>query len=345
MRAVVLVAPGDVQVQTVPDPEIMDPGDAIVRVSESAICGADLFPFHGLTPGFENGTVLGHEFVGEVIATGAAVDRTQIGQRVVATSTISDGVCDHCRAGRPSQCRGRSLFGYSGVYPRLDGGQAELVRVPSADRVLLALDDAVSDEAAIFLADVLPTGYGSLTRAGTRLGDTVVVVGCGPVGLMAVLSAARLAASVIAVDTIPARRDLAASMGARAVAPEGSAALVDELTGGLGADVVVEAAGSPGGLTQALGLVRGRGVVSVVGAHFEPDYPLNNGLMFEREISLMFTIGDPFNDRSRLLGLMVNGVLDPTVVVSHRMGLEEAADAYALFDAREASKVILECSR
>ena len=344
MRAVVLVAPGDVQVQTVPDPEILHPGDAIVRIRESAICGADLFPFHGLTPGFENGTVLGHEFVGDVVATGAAVERIQIGRRVVATSTISDGVCDHCLRGRPSQCRGRSLFGYSGVYPRLDGGQAELVRVPAADRVLMVLDDAVSDEAAVFLADVLPTGYGALERAGTSLGDTVVVVGCGPVGLMAVLCAARLATNVIAVDTIPARRELAERLGARAVAPESSAALVNELTDGLGADVVVEAAGSPGGLTLALGLVRGRGVVSVVGAHFEPDYPLDNGRMFEREISLVFTIGDPFNDRSRLLDLMVNGVLDPTMVVSHRMPLEEAASAYALFDAREATKVILTCS-
>ncbi len=344
MKAVVLVAPGDVQVLTVPDPEIIDPGDAIVAVRESAICGADLFPFHGFTPGFENGTVLGHEFVGEVVAVGAGVRHIQTGQRVVATSTISDGDCDHCVAGRPSQCLSRSLFGYSGVYPRLDGGQAEFVRVPAADRVLMALDDRVSDEAAVFLADVLPTGYGAIQRAGTRLGDVVAVVGCGPVGLMAVLCATRLASRVIAVDTIPARRDLAESLGATAVAPEDSLELVNEFTRGLGADVVAEAAGSVGGLTLALGLVRGRGVVSVVGAHFEPDYPLDNGHMFEREVSLVFTIGDPFNDRGRLLDLMVSGVIDPTVVVSHRMPLSEAADAYALFDAREATKVILTCS-
>ncbi|HJO80156.1 MAG TPA: alcohol dehydrogenase catalytic domain-containing protein [Acidimicrobiales bacterium] len=344
MRAVVLVEPGEVEVQTVPDPEIVDPGDAVVAVRESAICGADLFPFHGLTPGFENGTVLGHEFVGEVIATGPDVEQITTGQRVVATSTVSDGTCNHCRNGRPSQCQQRRLFGYSGVYPRLDGGQAELVRVPVADRVLLPLDDAVSDEAAIFLADILPTAYGALQRAGTGLGDLVVIVGCGPVGLMATMCAKRLAANVISVDTIPVRREMAERLGARTASPGDSAALVDELSNGLGADVVIEAAGSPGGLTLALRLVRGRGIVSVVGAHFEPDYPLDNGLMFEREISLVFTIGDPFNDRSRLLDLMVNGVLDPTVVVSHRMPLEEAADAYALFDAQEATKIILECS-
>ncbi len=344
MKAVVLVEPGDIQVLSVPDPEIEHPGDAIVRVSQSAICGADLFPFHGFTPGFENGPVLGHEFVGEVVETGADVDRVKVGQRVVATSTISDGSCDHCLAGRPSQCSGRSLFGYSGVYPRLDGGQAELVRVPVADRVLMPLDDAISDEAAVFLGDILPTGYAALKRADAGLGDVVVVVGCGPVGLMAVLCAMRLAVNVIAVDTIPERRDLAERLGAKAVAPEDSSAMVDQYTRGLGADVVVEAAGSPGGLTQALGLVRGRGVVSVVGAHFEPDYPLDNGHMFEREISLIFTIGDPFNDRARLLKLMVNDVLDPTVVVSHRMPLEDAAEGYALFDSREATKVVLDCS-
>ena len=227
MRAVVLVEPGDVQVLTVPDPEIIDPGDAIVRVRQSAICGADLFPFHGFTPGFENGTVLGHEFFGEVLETGPGVDRIKTGQRVVATSTISDGVCSHCRAGRPSQCDGRSLFGYSGVYPRLDGGQAELVRVPVADRVLMPLDDAISDEAAVFLGDILPTGYAALNRAGAGLGDVVAVVGCGPVGLMAVMCAMRLASSVIAVDTIPERRDLAERLGARAVSPEDSSALVD----------------------------------------------------------------------------------------------------------------------
>ena len=134
MRAVVLRAPGDVGVDTVADPAILDPGDAIVQVSATAICGADLFPFHGFTPGFENGTILGHEFVGTVVETGADVRRVRTGDRVVCTSMISDGTCAHCRAGRVSQCQGRALFGYSGVYPRLDGGQAELVRVPAADR-------------------------------------------------------------------------------------------------------------------------------------------------------------------------------------------------------------------
>jgi alcohol dehydrogenase len=341
VKAVVLHGPGDIGVDDVPDPAIVDDGDAIVAVRATAICGADLFPFHGLTPGFEAGTVLGHEFAGEVVEVGAGVKAVRPGRRVVNTSMISDGTCPSCLAGRVTQCEGRSLFGYSGVYPRLDGGQAELVRVPHADRVLRPLPDEVSDEAAVFLADILPTGHAAVVRGGIAPGDTVVVVGCGPVGLMAVLCAAGLAGRLIAVDGVAARRELAERLGAEAVAPEHAAETVAEATGGLGADVVIEAAGSPAGLDAALRLTRGRGIVSVVGAHFEPDFPLDNALMFERELTLRFSIGDPTQDGKLLLDRLVSGELDPTKIVTHRLPLAEAAEAYRLFDSREATKVVL----
>ncbi len=341
MKAVVLRAPGDVCVDEVADPVIQDDGDAIVAVRATAICGADLFPFHGLTPGFEAGTVLGHEFAGEVVEVGRGVRGLRAGERVVNSSMISDGTCPSCLAGRVTQCTGRSLFGYSGVYPRLDGGQAELVRVPHAARTLRPLPDQVSDEAAVFLADILPTGYGAVVRGGVAAGDTVVVVGCGPVGLMAVLCAVDVSARVIAVDGVPARRELAERLGAEAVAPEHTAEIVATATGGLGADVVVEAAGSQAGLDAALRLARGRGTVSVVGAHFEPDYPLDNGLMFERELTLRFSIGDPTAYGALLLGRIAAGALDPTPVVTHRLPLSQAAEAYRLFDTRVATKVVL----
>jgi alcohol dehydrogenase len=341
MKAVVLHAPGELAVDDVPDPSILDPGDAIVAVRATAICGADLFPFHGLTPGFEAGTILGHEFAGEVVEVGSAVTAVRLGDRVVNASMISDGTCPSCRAGRVTQCDGRSLFGYSGVYPRLDGGQAELVRVPQADRALRRLPDAVSDEAAVFLADILPTGLAAVVRGGVSAGDTVVVVGCGPVGLMAVLCAQGLAGRLIAVDGVDVRRDLAARLGAEPVEPDAAADVVADATNGLGADVVIEAAGSPAAIGASMQLARGRGVVSVVGAHFEPDYPLNNALMFERELTLRFSIGDPSADGAALLGRLASGELDPTPVVTHRMGLAEAAEAYRLFDSREATKVVL----
>ena len=341
MKAVVLRAPGDVAVEEIPDPAILEPGDAIVAVRATAICGADLFPYHGLTPGFELGTVLGHEFAGEVVEVGPGVELVRPGQRVVNASMISDGTCASCRAGRVTQCEGRSLFGYSGVYPRLDGGQAELVRVPQADRALRALPDEVGDEAAVFLADILPTGFAAVVRGGVSAGDTVVVVGCGPVGLMAVLCAAGVAGRLIAVDGVAARRELAEQLGAEAARPEEAAAVVSGATGGLGADVVIEAAGSAGGLDASLRLARGRGVVSVVGAHFEPDYPLDNALMFERELTLRFSIGDPTADGGLLLSRLSSGELDPAAIVTHRLPLADAAEAYRLFDSREATKVVL----
>jgi 2-desacetyl-2-hydroxyethyl bacteriochlorophyllide A dehydrogenase len=340
MKAVVLRAPGDVGVDDVPEPQLQADDDAIVAVRATAICGADLFPFHGLTPGFEAGTILGHEFAGEVIAAGPAVRDLQ-GRRVVNASMISDGTCPSCRAGRVTQCEGRALFGYSGVYPRLDGGQAELVRVPHADRALRPLPDEVTDEDAVFLADILPTGYGAVSLAGVTGGDTVVVVGCGPVGLMAILCAVDAGARVLAVDGVAARREIAASLGAEPVEPEQAAEVVAAATGGLGADVVIEAAGTPGALDASLRLARGRGTVSVVGAHFEADYPLDNALMFERELTLRFSIGDPSQDGGELLDLVASRRLDPARTITHRLPLADAAEAYRLFDSREATKVVL----
>jgi threonine dehydrogenase-like Zn-dependent dehydrogenase len=341
VKAVVFRGGEDVRVEDVREPRLEQPADAIVQVQAAAICGADLFPYHGRTPGFEVGTILGHEFVGIVREVGPAVTAVEPGDRVVNTSLVLDGTCAYCRRGLPTQCTGRALFGYSGVYPRLDGAQAELVRVPNADRVLAPLPDGVPDEAGVFLADNLPTGYDAVLRGGAGPDDTVCVVGCGAVGLMAVMTAAELGAHVIAVDGIEARRGQAESLGAQAVSPEQAAEAVRAATGGLGADVVVEAAGTPAALEAALQLARGRGTVSVVGAHFEPDYPLNNGLMFEHELTLRFSIGDAAGHRPELLDGIASGRFAPQQVVTHRLALAEAPEAYRLFDRREATKVVL----
>ena len=341
MKAVVLAGIGDLRLDEVPEPRIESPEDALVRVTRTGLCGADLFPFHGHTPGFEDGTILGHEFVGVVEAVGDAVTSLRRGDRVVSTSTVSCGRCTHCRSGRPSQCLARALFGYSGVYDRLDGGQAELVRVPFAGRSLHVLPDAVSDDAAVFVADMLPTGYNAVKRADLEQGDLAVVLGCGTVGLMAVAFAVRVARRVIAVDGMPARRALAQAYGAEAVAPDDATAAVAEASEGIGSDAVIEAAGTPAALTAAMQLVRGLGTVSVVGAHFEPDFPLNNGLMFEREMTLRVTWGHPFRDRERILAMIASGAIDPLPAVTHRYRLAQAQEAYRVFDAREAVKVLL----
>jgi threonine dehydrogenase-like Zn-dependent dehydrogenase len=346
MRAVKLVEREAIEVQDVPAPKLRRDTDAIVRVTHTAICGADLLPYHGYTPGFEFGTTLGHEFVGVVQDAGDSVGGLRSGQRVVNTSMTSDGTCTNCRAGRPTQCSSRALFGYSGVYPRLDGGQADHVLVPRADRCLFPVPDQVSDEDAVFVADILPTGFLAVQRASVGIGDVVAVLGCGPVGLMAVLCAVGPARRVIAVDGVPARRRLAESLGASAVAPADAAQKIAEAIGGFfGADAVIEASGAPAALASALELVRPQGVISVVGAHFEPDFPLNNALMFDKEITLTFAIGNPGRDRERLLAMIQEGVLRPSKVITNVMPLDEAREAYRAFDAKEATKVVLTTDR
>jgi alcohol dehydrogenase len=341
VKAVVLRGPNDVRVEDVADPVLLAATDAIVRVDTSAICGADLGPLHGHVPGFEYGTIMGHEFAGQVVEVGAGVSTIRTGERVVNMSLVADGTCAACRAGRVTQCSGRALFGYSGVYPRLDGAQAELVRVPHADTVLSPLPEEVSDEAAVFLADNLPTAYDAVVRGETKPTDLVCVVGLGAVGLMAVMVALDIGATVFAVDGIEERRSLAEGLGARVFAPEEAWDAIAADTDGLGADVVVEAAGSPAALDAAMDLARGRGMVSVVGAHFEPDFPLDNSRMFAKELTMRWSIGDSLGHRQRLIEMISAGRLDPPAVVTHRMGLADATEAYRLFDNREATKIVM----
>jgi alcohol dehydrogenase len=341
VKAVVLRGPDDVRLEDAPDPTLLADTDAIVRVEAAAICGADLGPLHGHVPGFEYGTILGHEFAGVVEEVGPAVTAVEPGDRVSNMSLVADGTCPACRAGRVTQCSGRALFGYSGVYPRLDGAQAERVRVPHANTVLSPLPDAVSNEAAVFLADNLPTAYDAVTRADVAPSDLVCVVGLGAVGLCAVMVARDIGATVLAVDGVAARRELAAGLGARVLEPAEAQDVIAAETDGLGADVVVEAAGSPGALDAALRLARGRGMVSVVGAHFEPDFPLDNGLMFAKELTMRWSIGDSLRNRPHLISLIADGRLDPAAVVTHRMALDDAPDAYRLFDSRQATKIVM----
>lgn len=341
MRAVVLTGPEQISVLEVEAPRLGSPGDAIVRVTHSAVCGADLLPYHGHTPGFEFGMIPGHEFVGEIVELGEGVTNLAVGDRVVNTSMTSCGECRECAAERWTQCEARSLFGYSGVYPRLEGGQAELVRVPNAARSLLALPEGVSSEDALFLADILPTGYAGVDNGGVRAGNLLVVQGAGPVGLMAVLVGVSRGATVVVVDGVEERRRLAEELGARAVAPEAARALVGELGTGAGADCVIEASGSVHALRDALHLARPQGVISVIGAHFENDFPLDNGLMFEKELTLRFSIGNPFATRELLIEAIRSGELEPGRVLTHVLPAERAAEAYARFDSKEFTKVAL----
>ena len=342
MRAVVFAEPGRVALADVPDPGIEAPGDAVVRVIVGAVCGTDLHALHGL-PGIVPGTVLGHEFVGEVVATGTAVTTLAVGDSVVGSDFTACGRCWWCRRGDHWECAERRFFGFGSVFgAALSGAQAEFVRVPHADTVLGRLPDGCPPEAAVFVGDNLASGYAAVERGGVAPGDAVAVVGGGAVGQMTSLACQAVgAAAVMVVDLLPERRSLAARHGAIAAAPENSRAVIDELTDGRRADVVVDAVGGARPLQSACDLVRARGTVVSVGAHFDPTfaYPVARG--FAEELTLRFAIGDGIRLRDRLLALVTAGVIDPTVVVSTRVGLNGVPAAYQRFAEHQEVKVLI----
>ncbi|MDX3382463.1 alcohol dehydrogenase family protein [Streptomyces niveiscabiei] len=326
-------------------PRVDEPRDAVVRVVRSAICGTDLHPYRGEIDGFTPGTVTGHEFTGVVEAVGPEVRGLGPGDRVVASDVVACGRCRSCGRGWHYQCERVGLFGYATVVGdrAYAGGHAEYVRVPFADTVLHPIPDDVDDERALFVGDVLATGYACAVGAEVRPGDTVAVVGCGPVGLLALEAAWTLgAARILAVDPSERRRKLAAERGARPVpGPLDVERQIRDLTGGRGADAVLEAVGSDAALLTALNVVRPHGVVCAVGSHASDAMPMPTRLAFAKEITLRFAVGNPIRDFEPLMNLVRAGRVDPTFLISHRMPLTDAAQGLRLFDSGEATKVVL----
>ncbi|HEX3826168.1 MAG TPA: alcohol dehydrogenase catalytic domain-containing protein [Sporichthyaceae bacterium] len=343
MRAVVWTGPGQVSVATVPDPVPIDDTDVVVAVRSAGICGTDLHVTGGHAPGMRPGTVLGHEFVGTVVAAGRAVRRVAVGAEVMSADFTACGACWWCDRGEHWHCAHRQFFGTGGVFgPELAGAQAEFVRVPFADTVLCPLPAGVSDAAALLVGDNLATGWIACERGEVRPADVVAVVGGGPVGQLVSLCAQTVgAAAVVVADPVPERREMAKANGALGADPAELRAVLDELTDGRGADVVVEAVGNPVGLTAALAAVRRSGTLVSVGAHTETTWPLPLAATFAAELTLRFTIGDPIRARRALLPLLAAGVLDPTFVVSHELTLHQATEGYALLRDRRATKVVL----
>ena len=262
MKAVCWYGKEDMRVETVPDPEILNPGDAIIRVTSTAICGSDLHIYDGTVVGMEDGDIIGHEFMGEVVDIGSSVTNLKKGDRVVVPFNIGCGKCFFCEKTLWSLCdnsnprayasekvfgqRTSGLFGYSKLFGGYAGGQAEYVRVPFADVGPVKVPEGLSDEKVLFLTDIFPTGYMAVEYCDIQPGDTVAVWGCGPVGQFAIRSAFLLGAEkVIAMDFVPRRRALAQQAGA-IVLDAGHPELIDalrELSGGRGPDVCVDAVG------------------------------------------------------------------------------------------------------
>ncbi|HET6987701.1 MAG TPA: zinc-dependent alcohol dehydrogenase family protein [Kribbella sp.] len=330
MKALVYNGPGQRSWREVPDPVIQDPEDAIVRVDAVTICGTDLHILKGDVPTVEPGRILGHEAVGTITAVGSGVRGVAIGDRVLISCITSCGRCEYCRQGHYGQCLGGGgwILGHL-----IDGTQAEQVRVPFADRSVYKLPDNVSDEAAVLLADILPTAFEvGVLNGKVSPGDTVVIVGAGPIGLAAIATSKLFSPSrIVVVDAADSRRKAALERGADlALGPdEDVVAAVRELTGGLGADVAIEAVGVPDTFELCTGVVRPGGTVANVGVHGAPA-TLHLEDLWIRNVTITTGLVDT-STTPRLLSMLAAGRLELPGLITHRFGLDEMQDAYDAF--------------
>lgn len=333
-----------IRLEEVDVPELVEPTDAIVRVTHAAICGTDLHAAHGKIPGLEEGNVCGHEFAGEVVAVGDALVETEVGDRVVASMFSACGRCPACLRLEHRSCPYLGMFGMGLMFGDLPGGQAEYVRVPFADMTLTTIPDDVSTDDALLLADILPTAWSALEGSQVRIGDTVAVIGAGPLGQLVAMCAPLLGAGqVIAIDLDSARLDQVKALGALPVNPDDGDPVdaVYDVTNNQGADLVIEAVGNAGALKTAFEVARMAGSVTLVGSLIDEEFPLTAGEVFVRGLTIRPVLGDPLRHSDRLLRLIQAGRLTPSSVLSHHLPLREAVRGYELFESREATKVVL----
>lgn len=336
MRAAVFEGPGNVRVEDVADPVLDLDTDALVRITDSAVCGSDLWAYRGY--GIRQpGARIGHEFLGIVTEVGAEVRTVRPGDRVLAPFTWSCGRCEYCRAGLTSSC----LDGGTFSDPGSDGGQGEAVRVPHADGTLVVLPtaDVVPATRLLPLTDVMATGHHAAVSAGVDHGSTVAVVGDGAVGLCAVLAARRLGARrIIAVGHHADRLAIAADFGATEIVEGGGDEAIEavmSLTGGV--DAACECVGAQGAFTIAAGVVRDGATIGYVGVpHLVEGLDLRQ--LFARNIAVRGGMAPVRVYLDDLLEAVVDGLLDPSPVLDLTLGLEELADAYAMMDDRLATK-------
>ena len=379
MKALCWYGTGDVRVETAPDPKILNPRDAIIKITSTAICGSDLHLLDGYMPTMEKGDILGHEPMGEVVEIGKEVKNLKVGMRVVVPFTISCGECFFCQKEMFSLCdnsnpnaeiarkaMGHSpagLFGFSHMLGGYPGGQAEYLRVPFADVGPLKIEnDSLSDEQVLFLSDIFPTGYMAAENCGIEEGDTVAVWGCGPVGQMTIQSAWMLGAGrVIAIDMVPERLAMAAGHGKAETInfKEGDESVYDrlmEMTGGRGPDRCVDAVGAeahaggsfdavldaakaavflgtdrPHVVREAIMCCRKGGTVSIPGAYvgFMDKLPL--GALMNKGLTLKTGQTHVQHYNKMLLEKIEAGEIDPSFVITHRVKLDDAPEAYKTF--------------
>ena len=335
MRALVYHGPGHKAWEEVPDPEIIGDGDVIVRVDAATICGTDLHILKGDVPAVRKGRILGHEAVGTIIEVADGVQTLTEGDRVLVSCISACGTCRFCREGRYGQCLGTGgwILGH-----KIDGTQAEYVRVPFADTSTYRVPASLSDEETLMLADILPTGYEvGVLNGNVRPGDLVAVVGAGPVGLAAIAGAQLFSPShIVAIDLSDARLEAAKHFGADVVvnnSREDPLRVIRDLTGDLagrlGADVSIEAVGVPATFELAVKLVRPGGRIANVGVHGAP-VTLDLENQWIRDITITTGLVDTYSTPT-LLQLVASGQLDAKRFITHHFGLDEWDEAYDVF--------------
>lgn len=330
MKALVYGGPGERSWTEVPDPTITDPRDAIIQVDTVTICGTDLHILGGDVPAVSPGRILGHEAVGTVVDLGTGVSGLARGDRVLASCISACGVCRYCRQGSYGQCLGGGgwILGH-----RVDGVQAQFARIPFADLSTYRLPENVPNEAAVLLADILPTSYEvGVLNGQVRPGDTVVVVGVGPIGLAAILTARLFSPShIIAVDKAESRLQAAKQFGADVAVRPGDdpLELVRAVTGGLGADVVIEAVGIPATFELCTTLVRPGGHLANIGVHGKPA-TLHLEDLWIRNLTITTGLVDTYSTPT-LLRMLAAGQLEVDHMITHRYGLDEFMAAYDVF--------------
>jgi alcohol dehydrogenase len=334
MRAAVLCGPGDVRVEQVPDPALPGPGGIIVTVERTAICGSDLHLYHDAPTG--TGVQLGHEAIGTVAEVGPHVRTVRPGDRVLVSGVVGCGLCRACLAGQPNLCEAGLATAF-GTTLDLPGGQSEAMAVPFADAFVLPIPEGVSDEEAVLLTDILPTGYLGALRADIRPGSTVVVVGLGPVGIMALQCASLFGpARIFAIDVVPERLTRAERLGAEPIdardAPGPQQVL--QATAGRGADSVIEAVGADATVLDAISCAATGGTVSVVGVNLSAALPFPMGLVFLKSLTLRTIFAPVPGTWPSLVPLVQSGRFSLAETFTHHMGLSQAAEAYQLFDSR-----------
>ncbi len=331
MFAVVYHGPGNKAWEEVPDPQIIDDTDAIVRVDAVTICGTDLHILKGDVPAVTDGRILGHEAVGTVEQVGAGVKNVKVGDHVLVSCITACGACRYCREGMYGQCLGGGgwILGH-----KIDGTQAEFVRVPYADTSTFRIPDGVSDEEALMLADILPTGYEvGVLAGGVRPGDVVAVVGAGPVGLSAITGARLFSPSrIVAIDLSDARLEAAKHFGADVVvnnSRQDPLAAIKDLTGDLGVDVSIEAVGVPAAFELAVKLARPGGRIANIGVHGEAA-TLHLEEQWIRDITITTGLVDT-SSTPTLMRLITTGQIDAKRFITHHFELDEIEEAYDVF--------------